>query len=403
MGVFALALAIAMSGSLAAVAAVGAEDSTDSPALDAELIAEALEILGERYVDDEALSVHNLTEGAIRGIVAALGDEGHTEYLTPDEYAVAQQALDGRVVGIGVVLDQRSSAPLIISVIDGSPADRSGLRAGDIISSVDGTETSRLPLDDLADLVRGQAGTSVRLGIERHGEAGRLEFRIAREDVEVEPASWAMVPGSEVAVVRIVQFSLAAGQRAREAIEAAVAVGAAGIVLDLRGNPGGLVDEAVDVAAAFLDGGVAYQEQGRDGPPRQVAIPSGRALAADIPLIVLVDYATASSAEILAAALRDGGRAAIVGQQTFGTGTVLNTFDLSDGSALKVGVLLWLTPHGEAVFRVGITPDHEVTASPGAQALRPADLSVMTAEDFSGSPDLPLRRAVALLEPLGAR
>jgi carboxyl-terminal processing protease len=131
-----------------------------------------------------------------------------------------------------------------------------------------------------------------------------------------------------------------------------------------------------------------------------VAIPGGRVLAADIPLIVLVDYATASSAEILAAALRDGGRAAIVGAQTFGTGTVLNTFDLSDGSALKVGVLQWLTPRGEAVFRVGITPDHEVTAPPGAQALRPAELSAMTAEDLSGSADLPLRRAVALLEPL---
>lgn len=389
-----------MTSGLSAVSASGAEDADPGPTLDVELIAEALEILGDRYVDEDALSVQNLTAGAIRGIVEALGDEGHTEYLSPDEYSVAQDALDGRVVGIGVVLDQRASAPLVISVIDGSPADIAGLRAGDIISSVDGTETSRLPLDDLADLVRGQLGTSVLLGIERPGEAGRLEFHIAREDVRVEPASWAMVPGSDVAVVRIVQFSLAAGERTREAIEAAIDAGAAGMVLDLRGNPGGLVDEAVDVAAAFLDGGVAYQEQGRDGPPRQVAIPGGRVLAADIPLIVLVDYATASSAEILAAALRDGGRAAIVGAQTFGTGTVLNTFDLSDGSALKVGVLQWLTPRGEAVFRVGITPDHEVIAPPGAQALRPAELSAMTAEDLSGSADLPLRRAVALLEPL---
>ena len=115
-------------------------------------------------------------------------------------------------------------------------------------------------------------------------------------------------------------------------------------MLDLRGNPGGLVDEALDVASAFLDGGVGYQEAGRDATARDVLIPEGRVIAADIPVNVLVDYATASSAEILAAALRDNGRAAIVGEPTYGTGTVLNTFGLSDGSALKVGVRSWLTP-----------------------------------------------------------
>ena len=220
-----------------------------------------------------------------------------------------------------------------------------------------------------------------------------------REDVQIAPASWARVPGSDVAVVRIVQFSVATGHRTREAIEAAIESGATGIVLDLRGNPGGLVDEALDVASAFLDGGVAYQEQGRVSPARDVAIPTGRTIAPDIPLIVLVDYATASSAEILAAALRDNGRAAVVGEQTYGTGTVLNTFDLSDGSALRVGILWWLTSQGEQVFRVGIAPDHEVDAVPGAVLLRPADMAVMTPAEFTGSEDLPLRRAVSLLAP----
>jgi len=380
-----------------------ADAEPSPPALDAELIAEALEILGERYVDEEALNTENLTAGAIRGIVEALGDDGHTEYLTPEEYAAAQDALDGRVVGIGVVLDQRSRTPHIISVIDGSPADRSGLRAGDVISSIDGTEASRLPLDELAALVRGLAGTSVELEVERPGLTEPLAFHIDREDVPIEPASWAMVPGSEVAVVRIVQFSLDAGQRTRDAIEAALAAGACGLVIDLRGNPGGLVDEAVDVAAAFMEGGVAYQEQGREGPPAAVPIPPGRTISTDVPLVIVVDYATASSAEILAAAMRDAGRATIVGEQTYGTGTVLNTFDLSDGSAIKVGVLSWSTPAGEPVFRVGITPDHEVPLSPGAVALRPHELEAMAPEDFAAHPDLQLRRAVALLQPLADR
>jgi carboxyl-terminal processing protease len=387
-----------------AVPVVAAEPTEDEEQrLDAALIEEALEIITERYVDEEALTSENLTAGAIRGIVEALGDDGHTEYLTPAEHAAARDALEGRVTGIGVVLDQRSDAPSVISVIDGSPADRAGLRSGDVIGSVDGAETTRLPLDDLAALVRGVAGSVVELGIDRPGLPDRLQLRIVREDVEVAPADWAIVPGTNVAVVRIVQFSQAAGDRARDAIIDALAEGIGGLIVDLRGNPGGYVHEALAVVAAFVDGGVAYQEVGRDGIPRDVAIPTGRTLAGELPVIVLVDYATASSAEILAAALRDNGRALLVGEQTYGTGTVLNTFDLSDGSALKLGVLDWLTPGGEPVFRVGLAPDHEVEQEPGSAQLRPDELRAMTAADVSSADDLTLRRAVALLEPLAAR
>jgi carboxyl-terminal processing protease len=383
-----------------AVAAEPPED--EAQLLDVALVDEALEIIAERYVDEEALTEESLTAGAIRGIVEALGDDGHTEYLSPAESAAAEDALEGRVTGIGVVLDQRSETPLVISVIDGSPADRAGLRSGDIIGSVDGAETTRLPVDDLAALVRGEAGTAVRLGIDRSGLPDRLEIRIVREDVEIPPADWALVPGTNVAVIRIVQFSEAAGDRTREAVAAALETGVGGLVLDLRGNPGGFVHEALEVAGVFLDGGVAYQEVGRDGTPREVGIPSGHAEAAEVPLIVLVDYATASSAEILAAAMRDNDRALLVGGQTFGTGTVLNTFELSDGSTLRLGVLDWLTPDGKAVFRVGLTPDHEVDQPAGSAQLRPHALREMTATELSNADDLPLRRAVGLLEPLAA-
>ncbi len=377
---------------LAAVAAEPTED--EEQRLDAALIEEALEIITERYVDEEALTSENLTAGAIRGIVEALGDDGHTEYLTPAEHAAARDALEGRVTGIGVVLDQRSDAPSVISVIDGSPADRAGLRSGDVIGSVDGAETTRLPLDDLAALVRGVAGSVVELGIDRPGLPDRLELRIVREDVEVAPADWAIVPGTNVAVVRIVQFSQAAGDRAREAITDALAEGIGGLIVDLRGNPGGYVHEALAVVAAFVDGGVAYQEVGRDGIPRDVAIPTGRTLAGDIPVIVLVDYATASSAEILAAALRDNDRALLVGEQTYGTGTVLNTFDLSDGSALKLGVLRlvdtgWRAglpcgpgarPRGRARTGLGATPARRAARHDRSRCLE------------RGRPDTPPRR-----------
>lgn len=385
---------------LASAANVGlaAQDDEDVPILDQELLEEVLDVIGERYVDGDALTTENLTLGAIRGIVDALGDDGHTSYLTEEELRVEQDALDGRVVGIGVVVDQRVGSPEIISVVDGSPADLAGLRAGDVIVSVEGSDTARLSVDDIADLVRGQVDTRVTIGVERPGAAERLDFDILRGDVEIDPVAWAFAPGSDVAVIRIVQFSAQAGREARSAIEAALEAGANGIVLDLRGNPGGLVDEALVVAGSFLETGVAYQEQGREGTPRDVSVTPGWSLAPDLPLVVVVDFGTASSAEILAAALRDNARARIVGEQTFGTGTVLNTFTLSDGSALRVGVLNWLTPAGQAVFRVGIAPDEVVELPLGAVALEPGDLVAMSAIEFADSDDVPLRHAVRLIE-----
>jgi carboxyl-terminal processing protease len=378
------------------------DPADDQPTLDDALIDEALEILGDRFVHEEALDRATLTRGAIRGMLEALGDEGHTEYLTPEEQAAAQDALEGRVLGIGVVLDQRAAIPLVISVIDGSPADEAGLRSGDVIVAVDGAPTARLPSDVFAALVRGEAGSHVAIDVERPGVAQPLAFDIVRDDVAIEPASWALVPGSAVGVVRIVQFSAGSGEHTREVIRSALDAGARGLVLDLRGNPGGLVSEALEVISAFLDGGVAYREQGRDGPPRDIEVPGGQVIAEQVPVIVLVDYATASSAEIVAAALRDNGRAAIVGEATFGTGTVVHTFDLSDGSALKVGVLTWSTPRGEPVFGVGIRPDHEVEAVPGSASLRPRDIEGLRPGELATSADLPMRRAIGLLEPLAA-
>jgi carboxyl-terminal processing protease len=376
-------------------AVLGADEE---PTLDEALLTEVLQVLGERYVDEDVLDRDNLTLGAIRGIVDALGDGGHTLYLTEDELRVEQDALEGRVVGIGVVVDQRSGSPEIITVVDGSPADMAGLQAGDVITSVDDTDTARLSIRDLGELVRGDIGTVVRIGIERPGSAERLELPIRRTDVEIDPVAWAFAPGSDVAVIRIVQFSAQSGRETRAALEDALEQGALAAVIDVRGNPGGLVDEAMTVAGTFMNKGVVYQEQGREGPPRDIHVTSGWAIAPDMPLVVLVDYGTASSAEIVAGALRDNDRAVIVGEQTFGTGTVLNTFNLSDGSALRVGVLNWLTPSGETVFRVGIEPDEVVELPIGAVALEPGDLLGLSAIDFANSDDVPLRHAVRLLE-----
>jgi carboxyl-terminal processing protease len=392
-----LVLTTIMAMSLPGAGVIAAEPD-GSVALDEALIAEVIEVLRESYVDDDVITSDTLSIGAIRGIVEALGDDGHTEYLTEDEYLVEQEVLKGRVVGVGIVLDQRSSAPRVISVVDGSPAARAGLRAGDIIASVDDVETARLPLGELADLVRGEPGTPVSLGIERAGSEERKVVSVVREVVEVDPVSWAMAPGSDVAVIRVVQFSVGSGHQVRDAVEDAIGFGAVGIVLDLRGNPGGLVNETLNAASAFLDDGVVFLERARDEAPVDVSVDPGRAVDADIPVVVLADYGTASSGEILAAALRDNGRAIIVGEQTFGTGTILNTLRLSDGSALRLGVREWLTPSGERVFRTGVTPDERVPLPPGAIRLGPADLLALTAADFEAADDVQLRRAVRMVE-----
>ena len=397
-------LALAASLTLAVLAPTGltvaAVDDEES-LLDQELIAEAIELLQERYVDDDVLTSERLTVGAIRGMVEALGDDGHTQYLTEEEYKIEQEVLEGRVAGIGVVLDQRSAAPVVIAVVDGSPAHVAGLRSGDIIATVDGYETSRLPDGELADLVRGEPGTLVVLGIERPGSTERETFEVFRGEVEIDPVGWAMAPGSDVAVIRVVQFSTGAGHQVREAVEEAVALGATSLVLDLRGNPGGLVVETLNAASAFLDDGVAFLERGRDEPPEPVRIDPGRAVDTSIPLVVLVDYGTASSGEILAAALRDNDRAIVVGEQTFGTGTILNTHRLRDGSAMRLGVREWLTPKGEEIFRVGLAPDEQVDMPLGAHRLSPSDLLGLTPVEFEDSDDVPLRRAVRLAEAGG--
>ena len=391
--------AIALSVVISLPVGAAVSRAADEPVvLDEALIAEVIELLEERFVDDSKITSQDLSIGAIRGIVEALGDDGHTEYLTEQELLIEQEALEGRVVGIGVVLDQRSRAPLVISVVDGSPASRAGLRTGDIIVSVDGVATARLPLGELADMVRGEPGTTVTLGVERAGSDGAQLVPIERAEVEVDPVSWALAPGSDVAVIRLVQFSAGAGVQLRAAVEDAAAAGAQGVVLDLRGNPGGLVDETLSAASAFLDEGVVYLERARDEEPVAVPVEAGRAVDAQVPLVVLVDYGTASSGEILAAALRDNDRATILGEQTFGTGTILNTIRLSDGSALRLGVREWLTPAGERVFRLGVAPDEEVPMPLGAMRLSPSDLLSLTAADFEAAEDVQLRRAVRLVE-----
>jgi carboxyl-terminal processing protease len=357
---------------------------------------QALELIRHNYVGRADVTDQQLTYGAIRGMMEALGDTGHSVFLTPEQVQAEQHALGGNVVGIGVLLGQRSGAVVILSVVDGGPAQQAGLRAGDQISAIDGQDVSTLTPDDIALRVRGDAGTTVKLTISRPSTGETLDFTIVRAEVRFPAASWALVPGTDIGLLRLIEFSTGSADDLKAARDAAVAAGAHSLILDLRGNPGGYVDQAVDVASLFLHGKTVYIRELADGERIPVAtnndIPS-----TDLPMVLLVDENTASSAEIVAGAIASAGRGEIIGQTTFGTGTVLLGYDLADGSAIRLAFERWLTPDGQLIFGHGINPNLSVALGADQVALEPAEVGALSPQAVGTMADGQLLDAVEFL------
>lgn len=360
------------------------------------LFREAWDILKENYVDQPGLEGKGLTYGAIRGLTKAIGDTDHTRFLTPDELKEQKADLSGKFAGVGAVLTQNDADLVVQSVIPGAPAERAGVRAGDIILAVDGADTSGKTVDQVVSEVRGQEGTQVTLTLVRKDGGDAFDVTITREIITVPAVSWAMYPGTTTAVVRLEQFSAEAGPQMIEALKAAQAAGATRFVLDLRSDPGGYVGEAVTVASQFLGDGVVYIQEDAQGDRTEVPVQKD-GVATSQPLVVLVDNGTASSAEIVSGAIQDAARAKIVGEKTFGTGTVLSQFDLSDGSALLVGTVEWLTRDGHEIWRKGITPDVVVAIPSDGRIVVPSEFEKLGADGIKKAKDAQLQRAIELV------
>jgi carboxyl-terminal processing protease len=276
-----------------------------------------------------------------------------------------------------------------------SPADEAGLGVGDLIVGVDGLTVEEATVDQVADRIRGAEGTSVVL-LDPAGPAGPRDFRMTRESVVIPVVDWAIVPGTAIADVRVYQFSNGATEKLIEALRAAKDAGATRIVLDLRSNPGGFVDQAVGVASQFLGSGIVFQTEDATGKREPSPVrPDG--LAVDLPVVVLVDRSTASAAEIVASALQEGRGAVVVGEQTFGTGTVLNRFGLDDGSALEIGVQRWLTRDGNALWHEGLAPDRVAALAEGVDPVSPTDLEDLGEAGLRQSRDVQLLEGLRLL------
>jgi len=360
-----------------------------------DLFGEALSVVGQNFVGRANLDPTTLTYGAIRGLVEALGDTDHTVFLTPAEAQAEQSALDQNVVGIGVLLGTKDGHPVIVSVVPESPAQTAGLKAGDLLVAVNGQDVTSATPDQIVTQVRGDAGTTVQITIVRPSTGERLDFSIVREKITFPSVSWTMVPGTTVALLRLSQFSAGSAGELLAARDAALGQGATSIILDLRGNPGGYVDEAVKAASEFLHGKVVYIRELADGSHVPVMTDDSVA-SSDVPLVLMIDNNTASSSEIMSGAIKSAGRAPLVGDTTFGTGTVLLPYTLSDGSVIRLAVERWLTPDGELIFGKGITPTDPVALGPSDVPIEPSDLQGLPADQLDTISDTQLLAALQL-------
>jgi carboxyl-terminal processing protease len=367
-----------------------------SPAAGMKLVDEAWRTIQDNYVDPKGLDEQKLSYGAIRGLTEAVGDEGHTSFMTAEEAKAADQSLSGSFVGIGVQVSEDDASNITIgTVFPGTPAAEAGLKRGDHIKAVNGKSTEGETVDQTVSRVRGPEGEQVVLTIGREGTAD-FDVKITRRKFDLPLISWAMVPDTKIAMIRLDQFATGATEALKEAIGQAKDKGATGIVFDLRSNPGGYVNEAVGVASQFVGDGIVYQAFDRSGKQKDAKVQEG-GLWTDLPVVVLANGDTASSAEIVSGAIKDSGRGKIVGEKTFGTGTVLGRFDLSDGSSMRIGTERWLTRGGHEIWREGLEPDIKVALADKAEPVLPDTLRDMTAAEFAASKDEQLRTAVDLL------
>jgi carboxyl-terminal processing protease len=358
------------------------------------IFVEALRAVQENYVDQEAVDPEEQTYGAIEGMIDSLGDEGHTRFLTPEEAEKSREAVSSTYVGIGVRLEEKDDEIVVKTAMDGSPAEKTGIQSGDVLVAVDGESVTGEDFEEIGQKIRGTEGTYVDLTVLRDEE--EREFIVERAELEVPVSSWSMIPGTDVAHLRLSSFSENSAEKLEETIAEAQSAGVERFVLDLRDNPGGLVEQAEEVSGLFLpaESGI-YIRKDADGSEEETSVPEDND-PLDAPLVVLVNEGSSSSAEIVAGALRDNDRAEVVGETTFGTGTVLSEYPLSDGSAILLGVAEWLTPNGDSIRGSGIEPDVEVELEEGQEPSTPNETEGLTREEIFEE-DAQLERAFGIL------
>ncbi len=340
---------------------------------------EAWDIVHERYVD-QPVDDSALMQGALRGMLEGLGDP-HTSYMDPEQYTQEQTRLEGEYEGIGAWVDPEQEYLTIIAPMPDSPAEKAGLEPGDEIIAVDGEDMTGVPGDLVIRKVMGPAGSIVRLTVRREGEAGPLEFEVERASITIPSVESKMLDG-DIAYIRLFNFGDQTEQDLRDHLQDLLQQDPKGLILDMRGNPGGFLQTSVEVASEFIGDGVILYERFGDGTEQTYeARPGGE--ATEIPLVVLVDQGTASASEIVAGAIQDHDRGLLVGESTFGKGSVQQWIPLSgDQGAVRVTIARWYTPDRQTFSDTGLQPDVRVSLSD---------------EDIQSDKDPQLNKAIELL------
>jgi len=318
-----------------------------------------------KEVKDKFYNIKNVTDtdilyGAINGVMGSLKDP-YSVFFSPSDAQKFSDELNGNFGGVGMEIGiDKNNQLVVIAPLKGNPAEAVGIKAGDLILKIDGTSTVSMSTDEAVKLIRGDVGTVVTLSILRNGWKAPQDFKITRANVAVPTLDWEMKDGN-IAYIQLYSFNSSADSLFYNAALSALLQGAKGVILDLRDDPGGYLDTAVNIAGWFVNrGDVVVREDFRSGE-QDVMRANGPAALANIPVVVLANGGSASASEILTGALQDDRGAKLIGDKTFGKGSVQEIENLSDGSSMKISIAEWLTPNGRHINKVGIEPDIAVT------------------------------------------
>lgn len=329
------------------------EPKQDVEELDFELFWETWELLEDKYVD-QPLSDEDLFYGALEGLVASL-DDPHSVFLNPEMTEEFNREMNGEFEGIGAEVGIRNERVTVISPLPDTPAKRAGLQPQDAIYAIDDVDTTGMPLDEAVNRIRGKKGSVVKLTILRKGETELRDIEVTRDVITVPSVTWE-IKEDGIAYVEIYHFNSDAISGFKKVANEILLEEPSAIILDLRSNPGGFFGASISVSDYWLDEGVIVKEVFSDGAEEEYSASSG-AIFGNLPTVVLVNGGSASASEIVAGALQDHNKATIVGEQTFGKGSVQGLNYLEDGSSIKLTTAKWLTPDGKQIDGEGITPD----------------------------------------------